>query len=161
MPPNTYWSPEVVLVEAISDCSADCPIFCRVAPEFALGVHVARSFKVAWALELIDAERGLRGRQAGRNEAVAAGQRLELADLLLERQLVAGLVAELQAEIGVLAGRFSVSPCERRLGLHDWRDEAAGQELGRNEVRGHRRHAACRRAENMLLTVVSSFAVVA
>ena len=101
----------------------------------------------------------LRGRQARRNDAVVAGQRLELADLLFERQLVAGLLAKLKAEVGVLAGRFlRHRRRQRRLGLHHRQHEAGGQRLAGDEVRAHRRHAASSKAENMLVTVVKSFA---
>ena len=49
------------------------------------------------------------GRQIRRDEAVAAGQRLQEIVLVLERQFIAGLVAQLQTEVGVLAGRDSIS----------------------------------------------------
>ncbi len=53
MPPNTYWSPDVALVEAIRPCNADWPMVCSVAPELAVGVHTVRLVIVDWALALI------------------------------------------------------------------------------------------------------------
>ncbi len=105
------------------------------------------------------AERGLRSRQVRGDKAVAGCQALQKANLLLQRKLIAGLVAELQAKIGVLPGRLlGHRGRERRLSLHDRQHEAVSQSLARHEVRAHRRHAASRRAENMLPTVVNSFA---
>src|SRR5208337_2332668 len=93
-----------------------------------------------------------------RDEAVSGRQRLKLLNLLLERQLIAGLVPQLKAEIGVLSGRFlGHRRRQRGLRLRHRQDEAVGQILARDESRAHR-HAAASRAENMLLTVVSSFA---
>ena len=147
------------MAEAISACSADWPMVCSDAPELAPGVQAVRSFNVVWALVLIADSALCAVDRLVETRLLSAGQRLQELDLLLERQLVAGLVAELQAEIGVLAGRFlGHRRRQRRLRLHDRQDEAVGQELARDEVCGHRRHAALRRAENMLLTVVSSFA---
>ena len=68
------------------------------------------------------------------------------------------LIAELQADVSVLSCRLLRDRGrELRLRLLHRQDEAVGQILARNESRAHR-HAAASRAENMLLTVVSSFA---
>ncbi len=62
---------------------------------------------VVWALVLIEVSASWAVDRLVATTLLPAGQRLQLLDLLLERQLVAGLVAELKAEIGVLAGRHS------------------------------------------------------
>ena len=105
-------------------------------------------------------ERGLRRLEIGDRELVGGGERLQHVGLIAQRQLVAGLVAELQAEIGVLAAaRLGGQLGKLILRLRHAGEHRRAEGIGGDD-RGHGLHTALSSDENIALTVVSSLAVV-
>ena len=113
------------------------------------------------AVVRIEFERGLRRLEIGDGKVVGGGERLQQIGLVAQRQLVAGLVAELQAEVGILAaarlsgelGELVLRP--RHAGEHRRAEGEGGDRRG-----SHGLHTALSSDVNIASTVVNSLAVV-
>ena len=104
MPPNTYWPAEVVFASVTIALQ-------RVVAKRLQVERRGRALRCGQLLEHVVSgamngiQRGRGERDVGRHERVGGRQGLQEIVLRLERQLVSGLLAELQAEIGELPGR--------------------------------------------------------